>query len=311
MAGETLTDGAASGIDATPAPAALHDLAPPPRRDVHTRLGRGREARLSKRCLAVQSRYGRLARLRPMVLARWALALGAASDRRTITPTPLGIDLYLDPLNNLGRTLASPACFAEERRALTNHLRPGGVFVDIGANEGALSVLAGTLVGPSGIVLAVEPQTRLQDFVRINAALNRLSNIRLVECALGAADGEATLHLYPDLNTGASGLVHGYRFSRAMERVRVRTAASLLDEQRIGHADLVKVDVEGFEPEVVRGLLPALGAGRIGVLMVDYHVPRLARRGISAEPTHRLILEAGMARRGDGPLRGYAVYQAV
>ena len=269
------------------------------------------EAKLSERCLAVQSRYGRLARLRPMALARWALALSAASDRRTITPTPLGIDLYLDPLSNLGRTLASPACFAEERRELTSHLRPGGVFIDIGANEGALSVLAGTLVGPNGIVLAVEPQTRLQDLVRINAALNRLSNIRLLGCALGAADGEATLHLYPDLNSGASGLVHGYRFSRARERVQVRTAASLLDEHRIGHADLVKVDVEGFEPEVVRGLLPALGAGRIGVLMVDYHAERLARRGISAEPTHRLILAAGMARRGDGPLRGYAVYQAA
>ena len=268
------------------------------------------EARLSERCLALQSRYDRLARLRPMALARFVLALTAAGDRRTITPTPLGIDLYVDPLSNLGHTLTSPSCFEEERRALTNYLQPGGIFVDIGANEGALSALAGTLVGLNGIVLAVEPQTRLQDIIRINTALNGLTNVRPVGCALSEANGEATLYLYPDLNTGASGLVRGYRFSRAMERVRVRTASDLLDEHLIGHADLVKVDVEGYEPEVVRGLLPALRAGRIGMLMVDYHAPLLARRGISAEPTHRLILEAGMVRRDDGPLRGYAVYGA-
>jgi hypothetical protein len=68
--------------------------------------------------------------------------------------------------------------------------------------------------------------------------------------------------------------------------------------------------VEGYEPEVVRGLLPALKLGRVRRLMVDYHAALLARRGLSAEPTHRSILEAGLARSGDGPLRGYVVYEA-
>jgi hypothetical protein len=145
-------------------------------------------AKLSEPCLALQRRYGRLAGVRPMPLANLLLALIAAGagDRRTITTTPLDISLYLDPLNNLGRTLAWPSCFEEERQAIAR-LPPGGVFVDIGANEGVLSVLAGTLVGRHGVVLAVEPQSRLQDLIRINAALYGLANVRPLRCALGDA----------------------------------------------------------------------------------------------------------------------------
>ncbi len=72
--------------------------------------------------------------------------------------------------------------------------------------------------------------------------------------------------------------------------------------------DLVKVDVEGYEPEVVHGLLPALRERRVRALMVDYHGPILARRALQAEDTHRRLLDAGMLCPMPGDLNGYVTY---
>jgi FkbM family methyltransferase len=107
-----------------------------------------------------------------------------------------------------------------------------------------------------------------------NFALNGLRNYRLWGCALSDHDDVTLpLNLYPDLNTGSSSVVARYRFCRASERVRSKTASALIAESGVARVDLVKIDVEGYEPEVVRDFFPALREGRVGALMVDYHSP--------------------------------------
>ncbi len=259
--------------------------------------------------LAMRARYGRLAGLRPMALANALLAVVGPAQRRVATATPIGLRLWLDPLNRLGMSLAEGGFEEPVTRALERYLGPGAVFLDIGANEGIHSVYAASLVGSAGTVLAVEPQSRLHEVINRNFALNGLRNYRLWACALSERD-DATLalNLYPGLNTGASSVVVRYRFSRSSERVRTKTASTLIADSGLDRIDLVKVDVEGYEPEVVRGLLPALREQRVRALMVDYHAATLARRGLKAEDTHRLVLDAGMLCPVPGDLNGYVTY---
>ncbi|MDH3228008.1 MAG: FkbM family methyltransferase [Thermoleophilia bacterium] len=142
-----------------------------------------------------------------------------------------------------------------------NVIRPGMTVVDVGANVGFHTLHAATLVGPQRRVIAVEPDAR-------NAALIRLSlrlaqeplPVEVIEAALSDRAGELVLtDLGNAANSGArfthedlsvlEQLVHGP--SPRFERVQ----ALRWDEAHPDvHPDLVKIDVEGFEARVVRGM---------------------------------------------------------
>ncbi|MGC4085037.1 MAG: FkbM family methyltransferase [Vicinamibacterales bacterium] len=79
-------------------------------------------------------------------------------------------------------------------RFFDRYLKPGDVVVDVGANVGLYSVVCATCVGDTGTVIALEPSPRIANFLRGNVAVNRLSNVRVLNVAVGDADGE-DLHL--------------------------------------------------------------------------------------------------------------------
>jgi len=59
-------------------------------------------------------------------------------------------------------------------------LPPGGIFIDLGANEGYFSVIGSKLVGMAGRVLAFEPQSRLQPVINRNSTLNSCDNVEVL-----------------------------------------------------------------------------------------------------------------------------------
>src|SRR5205807_5464610 len=77
---------------------------------------------------------------------------------------------------------------------LARTLRPGDVFVDVGANIGYFSVLAAGLVGPAGAVVAVEPSPTAFGMLVANLARNDAANARAVN--LAAADRHAAVDVY-------------------------------------------------------------------------------------------------------------------
>ena len=62
---------------------------------------------------------------------------------------------------------------------------------------------------------------------------------------------------------------------------------------------LVKVDVEGFEDGVVKSLMPLLQQGKVAALLLDYHAPILAGRGVDPAAIERSVLDAGMKLVGE------------
>ncbi|TPW19405.1 MAG: FkbM family methyltransferase, partial [Elusimicrobia bacterium] len=140
---------------------------------------------------------------------------------------------------------------------LREGLSPGDVFVDVGANVGYFTILASRLVGPSGAVVAVEPSPEMARRLRSNLAANPGSeNVRHVAAAAGSAEGNAWIHLGPAVGEGHTSLIPGLGFTPEAE-VRVAPLGDLLRPEEAARARLVKVDVEGWEAEVVAGL-PAL-----------------------------------------------------
>lgn len=250
----------------------------------------------------------RLRRLRPTILA--SLALSAIAQRRIVEVE--GMRLFIDPTTHLGNEILETGTYEPETvRLFRENVKPGDSVLDIGANEGFFSSLAATLAGPQGTVLAVEPQSRLHDVLEINLALNARGRSEIVRRVVGESDSAIhRIWLFPISNTGASSLVSKYRFGAKSQPVREITPSTILAEAGVERVDFLKVDVEGFEPEVVRSLLPLMQAGRIGRMLIDYHAAILVERGIDAAETHALITGCGFDACEGNIGAGYVLYRA-
>jgi len=176
-------------------------------------------------------------------------------------------------------------------------LRPGDVFVDVGANIGIFSLLASKAVGEKGEVVAVEASPTVFDFLASNVARNGCKNIRLMNCAASDRTGVVRMFRAPDSNLGATSTFNGADFQEDGE-VAARPLSDVLTTEETQKARLIKIDVEGAEAEVVKGLLPLLriarrdmdiivevGGGPIGSPSAEESagriIPLLAREGFN------------------------------
>lgn len=165
-------------------------------------------------------------------------------ERRYRAPTADRLlALWLHRVGLLGR---------QEAGLFARLVRPGMHVADIGANQGLFTVLLSRLVGDAGTVLACEPEPHLFGALVSNCEVNGARNVRALAVALGEQDGTAILHRSP-LHSGDNRLVR-YRASGTGVEVPVRRLDSLVS----GGLDFVKIDVQGHELVVLRGMERAL-----------------------------------------------------
>ena len=144
------------------------------------------------------------------------------------------------------------------QQAFIRSLRAGDRVWDVGANIGYLALVAARIVGPTGTVLAIEPDPQCAEAVRRNAALNDLRQVDVVEAAAARAGGTADLVVVRDrLWTRLASVGDHHESERT---ARVRTIA--LDDVEAPPPTLVKIDVEGAELDVVAGMSRLLREAR-------------------------------------------------
>ena len=139
-----------------------------------------------------------------------------------------------------------------DRKFLGEHVRPGMTVLDIGANQGLYTSLFARLVGPSGRVVAFEPDDMLYNVLAENVGEAAQRNVELHHLALGSESGKLTLHRSL-LNSGDNRLAP--QAARQGVREPVQISVMRLDEALAGQQiDFVKMDVQGWEMEVFRGM---------------------------------------------------------
>lgn len=139
----------------------------------------------------------------------------------------------------------------DERTLFQRWIRPGMAVVDVGANLGVYSLLFSKLVGSAGSVIAFEPEPDMFEALAHNCKINRAENIQLANQALGSARGFAMLSrslVHGGDNRLAPG--HSAGISRTVP-VRVVTLDEVVGDRRV---DFIKIDVQGWEREVFRGM---------------------------------------------------------
>ena len=157
-----------------------------------------------------------------------------------------------------------------EERMLKRCVTPGDRVFDVGANIGTVTLALADAVGPQGRVIALEPHPQIFAFLEDNLALNRVGHhVTALNMALGAEDGHVGFSNLSDdsqnhIVAGAAGAVE----------IPLRPLDKVAPD---GPIRLIKIDVEGYEPEVLRGASEVLG--RSEILYVECIAQLLKRFG--------------------------------
>lgn len=197
-----------------------------------------------------------------------------------------GIKMMIDPSLDKGVELSLFETGTYEKgtiQFLKEHLKPGASFLDIGANIGLMSVIASKCVGEKGIVYAVEANPATVPILQTNIELNQCKNIEVLPIALSDTQGTALLFENWEVNRGGASLISQSSEEKGIE-VKMERLDDLFDENT--RIDLVKIDVEGFEPQVIRG-----GMNWFKKQLPVFIIEVSEKREKEAGPTPKEILE--------------------
>lgn len=195
----------------------------------------------------------------------------------------------------------------------TNHtrffrrlVREGMVVIDVGAHIGYYTLQAAVRVGERGQVHAFEPVSYSFSRLTENIRVNGLANVSAHRCVVRDRAGIADVHVADAWNRGASGFTPPENVSGLVERVPAVTLDEYAKSAGLAAVDLVKIDVEGAEMAVLKGMSRLLEQPRLQ-LLIEVKEGHLKSQGSSPEELLNYLSRAGflpwkITRRGIDPL---------
>jgi FkbM family methyltransferase len=191
--------------------------------------------------------------------------------KRMRTLLPSGTDVLLNGIKSHDSEIRLSKYFALA-------LKEGDTFIDIGAHYGYYSLLASVLVGKEGKVYSIEPSTISYKLLRENTATEE--NITTYQSAAGNQNAPLTIYEYPgpysEYNTTIPDAYVKEHWAKKIKPTISKISTIIMDEfisnQNIGHA-IIKIDVEGGEPEVLKGMQMALDSKHLTIAM-EFQYPK-------------------------------------
>ena len=148
--------------------------------------------------------------------------------------------------------------------ALRRTLGPGDAMLDVGANIGYFTLLAAGLVGPAGHVTAMEPNPENVALMERSVAESGFGNVTVIQAGASAAIGTLALHA-----ASGNGATSAYDPTRGARRTAAGLPIDVALSRRAAPLRLIKIDVEGFEFEALRGAERVLAEDR-PVLLLEF-----------------------------------------
>jgi len=173
---------------------------------------------------------------------------------------------------------------------LASLLKNGEVMYDIGANVGTYSVIIAKVVGNNGKIIAFDPETESLVRLKENIKLNDLSNVVVVDKALG--EKTVSGKLYISGTTGNFSLVNIYDKEAKSETVEIVNGDDFIKEQNFPVPKAIKIDVEGYEHSVLLGLKKTLTNPECKIICCEVHLG-LFPEGVTEQKIIELIKSFG------------------
>ncbi|MGH8120055.1 MAG: FkbM family methyltransferase, partial [Gammaproteobacteria bacterium] len=182
-----------------------------------------------------------------------------------------------------------------ERQFLSLFLKPGDVFIDVGANSGLYTLLASSIVGDEGKVYAFEPSPL--PFVRLeeNARLHGGKNIECLNAALSDRERKMKLNISSDGRSAWDSFVsEGQAGQTGTTEVMTTTLDKFVsDKNLMDKITMMKIDVEGWETHVLSGGIKSLAGPEAPMLQIEFtdHVAMPA--GMNCRKLYTQVSELG------------------
>lgn len=183
---------------------------------------------------------------------------------------------------------------AEIGKLIRTSLKPGYVALDIGANIGLQSIRMSQCCGDEGRVLAFEPLNYLQQKFTKNIVLNNCTNIKLFPFALSDNETVSEININEsNWNQGTFSL-NQTNSGNTSQQLTVKIADTIINIEQLNALHLVKIDVEGFEYHVLRGLKATLKKHRPRIIF-EYDSNYWAATNQQIADCYHFLIELGYA----------------
>lgn len=179
----------------------------------------------------------------------------------------------------------------KETALVKNYLKPGMTFIDVGANIGYYTLLSSSLVGREGVVLAFEPSPYAFDILCKTIKNNNINQARAIQAGLSDSKGDLQLYLPKISGNHTPSMIANEGGSPI--KVPVLTLDEFLTENKIDHVDLMKVDVEGFEPNILKGAESYIRQGKVSAILCELNNFWLECNNSSSIHLHETLKELG------------------
>lgn len=208
--------------------------------------------------------------------------------------TPGGYAFGIDPADAFQALMITGLYDRRLTRIACQYARPGTAVIDGGAQLGYLTLRLAQCVGATGAVHAFEPDPRAVPILREHVACNHQPWVSVNEC--GLLDRAGTVELALPTVLGWASVIPGAWGAEESVRVPVTTLDSYLSDHGIEPEgiSLIKLDLEGAEPEALRGASRTLTRTR-GAVLVEYLPERMRYVGQDPEELFGLMRSSGFS----------------
>lgn len=196
-----------------------------------------------------------------------------APDGPTIVHTNFGFEILVDPVFDKG--LEGSIYYhgtyeAGTLNVIKGCLRKGDSFIDIGSNIGLMSLFASQLIGENGTVYSFEPEPETFGILKKNIEINKRNNILTFDTAIGSETNTATIYSGTRGSRGSASLIKPDEKNSSGKEVQVQTLDEFIAANTISNIRMIKIDVEGWELEVLKGARQLLGNPNAPIVSIEY-----------------------------------------
>lgn len=219
------------------------------------------------------------------------------SESKTVHEISYGVKIYYDLTNpRTWELIVGKDPEKKVKDSFLENISLGDTVIDLGANIGEFSLIAAKKVGPSGRIIAVEPLAETLISLKKNMDLNGFQNYSILECAVGNKLGK--MSLYKKSESATMGLldpVKGVENMVETNQIDVKTIDSIITKEKIKKVGMLKIDVEGFEYEVLCGCKDSFKQNKIKKIICEVHSSYLRAKGLDDDSIYNLLKQNGFS----------------